>query len=126
MNTPDIPAGDNRLTSSGNANKTGKQFDLSQVSSQLTHQINDLLGASEEPNPTLRKLLTQLQQAIEAEPGLGDEHNAKALLDVAELATAGQSIDKVHMQQLAKHSIKALQEVASPHSEDAILHSALL
>ncbi|MBD0270015.1 MAG: hypothetical protein ICV77_17190, partial [Cyanobacteria bacterium Co-bin8] len=91
----------------------------------ITHQNNDFLGASEEPKPTLRKLLTQLQQAIEAEPRLGDEQKAKALLDVAELATAGQSVDQVHMQQLAKHSIKALQEVASPLSEDASLPGAL-
>jgi hypothetical protein len=102
-----------------------KTFSLNQVSSQLTRQINDLLGASEEPNPTLRALLTQLQQAIEAEPGLEDEQKAKALLDVAELATAGQSINQAHMQQLAKHSIKALQEVTAPLPKDAGLCAAL-
>ncbi|MBD2260233.1 hypothetical protein [Pseudanabaena sp. FACHB-2040] len=121
MNNPDISAEDNRLTTPGDANETGRQFNLSQVSSQLTHQINDLLGAAEEPNPTLRNLLTQLQQAIEAEPDLSDAQKAQALLDVAELATAGQAIDQAHMQQLAKHSIKALQNITSPLPESASL-----
>lgn len=96
-------------------------INLGNTSSRLTRQINDLLGAAEEPNPTLRNLLTQLQQAIEAEPDLSDAQKAEALLEVAELSTAGQAPDEGAMQMLARRALQALKGTTASLAESAKL-----
>ncbi|HEY9761213.1 MAG TPA: hypothetical protein V6D07_01745 [Trichocoleus sp.] len=98
---------------------------LGHTSRRLTHQINNLLGASEEPNPTLRDLLTQLQQAIEAEPSLNNAQKAEALLEIAELSTAGQAPDEGPMQMLAKRALQALKGTTAPLADTAKLSVAL-
>lgn len=120
MSNPNSP----NVTEESNFSATNLST-LGQTSRHLTYQINDLLGAAEEPNPTLRTLLTQLQQAIEAETSLSDAQKTEALLEVAELSTAGQAPDEGAMQMLAQRALQALKKTTASLADTAKLANAL-
>ena len=84
---------------------------LGTISGQVTHQINQL-GSNA---PQLQDLLTQLQQAIEAEAALSDTDKADALEQVEKLAAAGQAPQE--NQSRAKRAIGVIQDITEGLTE---------
>ncbi|HEY9614651.1 pentapeptide repeat-containing protein [Allocoleopsis sp.] len=92
-------AGEN-MTTTGSA--------IGEISGTVSIAINELPESPEPEKPGLKELLTQLQEAIEAEPNLDEEDKAEALEQVKAIAEAGQKPEDGAMQKMAKNAMKFL------------------
>ncbi|MEM8504113.1 MAG: pentapeptide repeat-containing protein [Cyanobacteria bacterium P01_D01_bin.1] len=95
-----------RINIQGNVNQSAVTLgDSNQVSNQIGQ-----LGETE-TQTQLKNLLTQLQGAIESEPSLSEEEKTEALVEVGEIAAAGQSPTDGPMKKAAKRSLNALKGI---------------
>ena len=90
---------------------------LGDISGQVSNQIHQLPLDSPPGQPSLRELLTQLQQAIETDPELQDSDKVEALAEVQELATAAQHPEPGVMQKAAKRAMNGLKGIAASLSD---------
>jgi uncharacterized protein YjbI with pentapeptide repeats len=90
---------------------------LGDISGQVSNQIHQLPLDSPPGQPSLRDLLTQLQQAIETDPELQDSDKVEALAEVQELATAAQHPEPGVMQKAAKRAMNGLKGIAASLSD---------
>lgn len=81
---------------------------LRDISGTVTKTINQLPSSSDSGNPGIKELLTQLQNAIDAESELPHEDKAEALEQIKVLAKAGQKPEDNALQKAAKTSMKIL------------------
>ncbi|MEM1281155.1 MAG: pentapeptide repeat-containing protein [Cyanobacteria bacterium P01_H01_bin.152] len=123
MNNP-INTGDSSLVNTGtqgNVNTGTMQGDvvnLGEISGQVTNQINQLADAPTRPDqPSLKDLLAQLKEAVEADAELSDDEKAEALGEVSKLAKAGQKPQESAMQRMAKRATDALKSITEPLTE---------
>lgn len=116
--------------SKGNVNISGAQGDISGVnavgenssmtgvaigaiSGNVTNTINQLEDSLLPDKPGIKELLTQLQEAIEADTNLSKEDKKEALEQVNTLAEAGKNPQEGTMQKGAKTAIKILKGTIS-------------
>ena len=90
---------------------------LGDISGQVSNQIHQLPLDSTPGQPSLRELLSQLQQAIETDPELQDSTRVEALTEVQELATAAQHPEPGVMQKAAKAAMNGLKGIAASLSD---------
>ncbi len=95
-----------RINIQGNVNQSAVTLG---DSNRVSNQINQL--GETEAQTQLKNLLNQLQAAIESEPALSEEEKTEALVEVGELAAAGQSPTDGPMKQAAKRSLNALKGI---------------
>jgi hypothetical protein len=89
-------------------NAADSVISLRDISGTVTKTINQLPSSSDSGNPGIKELLTQLQNAIEAESELPHEDKAEALEQIKTLAKAGQKPEDNALQKAAKTSMKIL------------------
>ena len=97
---------------------------LGTISGDVSNAIGLIPETSELDKPSLKDLLTQLQEAITAEPALSNEDKAEALEQVKVLAEAGQKPDENTLQKAAKTAMKILKGTVSSLPEAAKLADA--
>lgn len=90
---------------------------LRDISGQVSNQISQLSTNSTSDQPSLKDLLTELQQAVETDVELGDSEKAEALAEVGELASAAQNPKEGVMQKAAKGAMNALKGIAAGLSD---------
>ncbi|MFM7324432.1 MAG: pentapeptide repeat-containing protein, partial [Nodosilinea sp.] len=90
---------------------------LGDISGQVSNQIHQLPLDSTPGQPSLRELLSQLQQAIETDPELQDSTRVEALTEVQELATAAQHPEPGVMQKAARAAMNGLKGIAASLSD---------
>lgn len=95
-----------RINIQGNVNQSAVTLG---DSNQVSNRINQL--EETETQVQLKNLLTQLQAAIESEPGLSEEEKTEALEEVGEIAAAGRSPTDEPMQKAAKRAINAIKAI---------------
>nr|WP_228024957.1 pentapeptide repeat-containing protein [cf. Phormidesmis sp. LEGE 11477] len=95
-----------RINIQGNVNQSAVTLG---DSNQVSNQINQL--GETETQAQLKNLLNQLQAAIESEPALSEEEKTEALVEVGEIAAAGQSPTDGPMKKAAKRSLNALKGI---------------
>ena len=95
-----------RINIQGNVNQSAVTLG---DSNQVSNRINQL--EETETQVQLKNLLTQLQAAIESEPGLSEEEKTEALEEVGEIAAAGRSPTDELMQKAAKRAINAIKAI---------------
>ena len=78
-------------------------------SNQVSNQISQLRETDVQAQ--LKNLLSQLQAAIESEPSMSEEEKKEALMEVGEIAAAGQSPTDGPMKQAAKRALNALKGI---------------
>ena len=88
-------------------------MNLGTISGNVTNAINELPVSSSPQQSGIKELLTQLQEAIEAEANLDDEDKAEALEQVQTLAEAGQNPKDGAMKKLAKKATTMLKGIVS-------------
>jgi len=74
----------------------------------LSNIINQLPSSSEADKPGIKELLTQLQEAIEADPNLSDDDREDALKQVKDLAEAAKNPNDAEMKDKAKTADRML------------------
>ncbi|WP_017315825.1 pentapeptide repeat-containing protein [Mastigocladopsis repens] len=89
-------------------NASGQALNLGDISGTVINTINELPKSPEPEKPGIKELLTQLQEAIEAEKDLPEEDKAEALEQVKTLAEAGKNPQEGEKQKEAKTAIKIL------------------
>lgn len=94
----------------GDFNASGQALNFGEIdiSGVVTNTINQLPESPEPEKPGIKELLTQLQEAIEAETDLSQEDKAEALEQVKALAEAGKNPQEGAMQKGAKTAMKIL------------------
>ncbi|QDL06847.1 hypothetical protein DP113_02020 [Brasilonema octagenarum UFV-E1] len=94
----------------GDFNASGQALNFGEIdiSGVVTNTINQLPESPESEKPGIKELLTQLQEAIEAETDLSQEDKAEALEQVKALAEAGKNPQEGAMQKGAKTAMKIL------------------
>lgn len=97
---------------------------LREISGQVSNQISQLPTESTSDQTSLKELLTQLQQAVEADTELGDSEKAEALVEVGELASAAQNPKEGVMQKAAKGAMNAIKGIVAGLSDASKLASA--
>lgn len=124
MNNP-INAGDSSFYAGGDVNLSGSTLNLGEISGQVSNQINQLPDVAPDPGkPSLKDLLTQLQQAVETDPELSDIEKKEALGEVAKLAEAGSNPTENAMQRMVKRAADNLKSIAEPLTEASNLAEA--
>ncbi|NMF63510.1 pentapeptide repeat-containing protein [Brasilonema octagenarum] len=91
-----------------NASGQALNFGEIDISGTVTNTINQLPESPEPETPGIKELLTQLQEAIEADTNLTEEDKAEALEQVKALAEAGKNPQEGAMQKGAKTAMKIL------------------
>ena len=108
-----------------NATNSNVTLNLGEISGQVSNQINQLPDVAPEPGkPSLKDLLTQLQQAVESDPELSEVEKKEALGEVAKLAEAGSNPKENAMQRMAKRAADNLKSIAEPLTEASNLAEA--
>ncbi|NJN32450.1 MAG: hypothetical protein HC824_20015, partial [Synechococcales cyanobacterium RM1_1_8] len=107
-----------------NINAQNSVVNLRDISGQVSNQIGQLPTESILDQPSLKDLLTQLQNAIETDTELAEDAKAEALTEVGEIANAAQSPKEGVMQKAAKGAINALKGIATGLSDASKLASA--
>jgi hypothetical protein len=87
-------------------NVTGSTINLGTISGNVTNAINQLPETSDSDQPNLKQLLTQLKEAIEADPDLPDADKADLLEQVQNLAEAKQTEEPAQKEGLARRAKK--------------------
>ena len=124
MNNP-INTGDGSFYAGRDVNLTGSTLNLGEISGQVSNQINQLPDVAPEPGkPSLKDLLTQLQQAVESDPELSEVEKKEALGEVAKLAEAGSNPKENAMQRMAKRAADTLKSITEPLTEASNLAEA--
>ena len=100
-----------------NLKATNSVVSLRDISGQVSNQIHQLPLDGSPGQPSLRELLSQLQQAIETDPELQDSARVEALTEVQELATAAQHPEPGVMQKAAKRAMNGLKGIAASLSD---------
>lgn len=85
----------------------------STVGGNVSFAINELPSSSEADKPGIKELLTQLQEAIEAEQNLSEDDKQDALEQVKELAEAAQNPNDAEMKNKAKKADRMLGRIIS-------------
>lgn len=85
----------------------------SNVGGNVSFAINELPSSSEADKPGIKELLTQLQEAIEAEQNLSEDDKQDALEQVKELAEAAQNPNDAEMKNKAKKADRMLGRIIS-------------
>jgi SPFH domain / Band 7 family len=100
------------------------QIPASQISATVTKTINHLPDYPQSEQPTIKKLLTQLQAVIEGEKELTDEDKIEALEQVKTLAELGQNPTKENMKKPAKVAINILKLISNelPNTSNLVEH----
>jgi uncharacterized protein YjbI with pentapeptide repeats len=100
--------------SGGTINNSGAgAFGLGDISGTVANTINQLPDSSETDQSSIKKLLTQLKEAIETESTLSDEDKADALSQLEKLALAGKNPNEGETQKTAKGAIRMLKGLAA-------------
>ncbi|RAM50841.1 MAG: hypothetical protein C6Y22_15195 [Hapalosiphonaceae cyanobacterium JJU2] len=96
-------------------NASGQALNLGEIdiSGEVTNTINQLPESPEPEKPGIKNLLTQLQEAIEADNNLSEEDKAEALEQVKTLAEAGQNPQEAVKQKTGKTAITMLKGLVS-------------
>ena len=81
---------------------------LGDISGTVANTINQLSDSAKPDEPGIKKLLTELQTAIEAESDLSDDDKAEALEQVKTLAEVGKNPQEGTMQKAGKTAMKIL------------------
>jgi uncharacterized protein YjbI with pentapeptide repeats len=103
----------------GNVNLSNVNLNLDNVNSTVTNSINELPANPEPDQPSVKELLTQLQNAINEEENLDPEDKAEALTQVQTLAEAGK--DPQNNQKLAKRATTMLRGIIAGLPSAAML-----
>jgi len=82
--------------------------DNANISGTVANTISQLPSYPQPDKPGIKELLTQLQEAIEADTNLTEEDKAEALEQVKALAEAGKNPQEGTMQKASKTAIKIL------------------
>ena len=82
--------------------------DNANISGTVANTISQLSSSPQPDKPGIKELLTQLQEAIEADTNLTEEDKAEALEQVKALAEAGKNPQEGAMQKASKTAIKIL------------------
>ena len=115
MNNP-INTGNGGFINTGSME--GNVVNLGELSGQVTVQINQLPDtAPDSDQPSLKDLLTQLQQATDTDTELSEIEKAEALGEVAKLAKAGTNPKDNAMRRMAKRATDALKSITEPLTE---------
>ncbi|MEG3844576.1 hypothetical protein [Microcoleus sp. herbarium14] len=77
----------------------------------VSNIINQLPSSSESDKPGIKELLSQLQQAIEAEQNLSEDDKQDALEQVQKLAEAAQNPNDGGMKEKAKKADRMLERI---------------
>ncbi|MEM6837010.1 MAG: pentapeptide repeat-containing protein [Cyanobacteria bacterium P01_C01_bin.120] len=116
-NNPNISAADGSFVNTGD-NLQGNVINLGEISGQVSNQISQLPDAANRPDqPSLKAMLTDIQQAVEAEPELSDPEKKEALGEVGKLAEAGSQLQDNAMQRIAKRAAANLRSITEPLTE---------
>ena len=94
-------------------NQTMTGVVLGQVSDSVTNIINQLESSSDSDQIKLKDLLSQLQEAIEAETELSNDDKVEALEQIKVLADSGQNPKDGSLKKAAKTSMKILKGTIS-------------
>lgn len=99
------------INAGDNANITGLSsgdgvVNLGTISGNVTNAINQLSEPPESGQPNLKSLLTQLQQAIQADTDLSDPDKSDLLEQVQALAEAKQTEEPAKREGLARRAMK--------------------
>jgi hypothetical protein len=86
--------------------RNGSSLNLQSVSRIVTTTINQLPDSADRTQPTLKELLTQLQQAIESEAELPDVDKADLLEQVKVLAEVLQTQEPAQKEGMARRAKK--------------------
>jgi uncharacterized membrane protein YqiK len=89
------------------------QISVSYISAAVTKTINQLPDSPQSEQPTIKKLLTQLQAAIEVEKELNDEDKIEALEQLKTLAELGQNLTQENVKKQAKVAINILKIISN-------------
>jgi hypothetical protein len=89
-----------------NLNATNSVVNLRDISGTVTNTINQLPDSADRTQPTLKELLTQLQQAIESEAELPDVDKADLLEQVKVLAEVPQTQEPAQQVGMARRAKK--------------------
>jgi hypothetical protein len=84
---------------------------LSHVGGNVSFAINELPSSSELDRPGIKELLTQLQEAIEAEPNLSDDDREEASEQIKIIAEAGKNPNEGEIKKLAKKATTMLKGI---------------
>ena len=95
----------------GDFNVSNVNLNIDNINSNVTNSIDELPADSEGEQPSLKKQLTQLQNAINEENNIDEQDKAEALNQVQRLAEAGQNPKQEENQTLAKHATKMLKRI---------------
>ncbi|MBD2616129.1 hypothetical protein H6G94_33630 [Nostoc punctiforme FACHB-252] len=100
------------------------QIPVSHISTAVTKIINQLPDSPQSEQPTIKKLLTQLQAAIEVEKELNDEDKIEALEQLKTLAELGQNLTKDNVNKPAKVAINILKLISHelPNTSNLVEH----
>ncbi|MGD1860683.1 MAG: pentapeptide repeat-containing protein [Leptolyngbyaceae cyanobacterium] len=116
-NNPNISAADGSFVNTGDSLQ-GNVINLGEISGQVSNQISQLPDAANRPDqPSLKAMLTDIQQAVEAEPELSDPEKKEALGEVGKLAAAGSQPQDNAMQRIAKRAAANLRSITEPLTE---------
>ena len=99
-----ISAGDN-VNVSG-VSSGGSIVNLGTISGNVTNAINQLPETPESDHPNLKELLTQLQQAIQADADLPDPDKSDLLEQVQALAEVKQTEEPAKREGLTRKAMK--------------------
>lgn len=105
----------------GNSSST---VSLSEIHREVSHTIQKLPSETDTDFRQLKYLLSQLQEAIDAELTLDNTEKAEALAQVKKLAKAGQAPQTDKTQQLAKRATGMISGLVSGMTEGARLVTA--
>ncbi|TAE85063.1 MAG: hypothetical protein EAZ60_11065 [Oscillatoriales cyanobacterium] len=93
----------------GTVNASGAgALGLGDNSGTVANTINQLSDSSEPDKPDIKKLLTKLQTAIEAETNLSEDDRAEALEQIKILEKLGENPQESTMQKAGKTAMKIL------------------
>jgi hypothetical protein len=81
------------------------------ISGTVAHTINQLPDEPKGDKPSLKEILTQLQQAIETDPQITPDQKAKFLKQLQNLATAGKDTKSGAMQEMADEALTMLKGI---------------
>ncbi len=100
--------------SGGTINASGAgAFNLGDISGTVANTINQLPNSPNPDQPGIKKLLSQLKDAIEAEAGLDEKRKTKAFKQIEALATAAQNPTDEDMKDSAEDATTMLKGIIS-------------
>ncbi|MEM6519791.1 MAG: hypothetical protein AAF722_10750, partial [Cyanobacteria bacterium P01_C01_bin.70] len=120
-NNPHISATDGSFVNTGDQMQ-GNVVNLGELSGQVSVQINQLPDTANCPDrPSLKEMLSQIQQAVEADSELSEMEKKQALQSISNLAEAGTKPQDNAMQRVAKRAAANLRAITEPLIEGSNL-----